>query len=78
MCAPSMLQLRSLQLISPTSGPTLRVEADFSLLLLISAAQRAWGARGRPESSPGLLRQEGIHLRHEAQLTWIGRVDGVM
>lgn len=72
-----MLQLRSLQLISPTSGLTLEVEADFSLLLLISAAQRAQGRVGGL-SSPSLLRQGLLHLRHEAQLTWLGSTDSVM
>lgn len=38
VCAPSMLQRRSLQLISLTSGPTPGVVADFSLPLLIFAA----------------------------------------
>lgn len=70
--APSMPQFRSLQLISLTSGLTLEAEADISLVLLISAAWRARGGRGRVggRSSPSLLRKEGIHLRHEAQLTW--------
>lgn len=84
VCAPSMLQRRSLQLISLTSGPTPGVVADFSPPLLIFAAQRAWGACGRPESSASLLRWEwggrvgGLHLKPQMQLTWLGKVDLVM
>lgn len=59
VCAPSMLQRRSLQLISLTSGPTPGVVADFSLPLLIFAAQQAREACGRPESSASLLRWGG-------------------
>lgn len=57
MCAPSMLQLRSLQLISPTSG--LPPGKQISLCCYWSPPQSGPGEGGRLESSPCLLKQGG-------------------